>query len=261
VGGGGLGPERTPPPRSPGPAGDDRPRPPTLDQRRARGRPHRRPRARPARAVREREQPLPALQPLGQARGRGPDHGGARRRRRPGVVAHRLDRGPSPPARRGGGKKGADDQALGRSRGGFGTTVPGAVEALGNPVKVLLRGGQPHDLAKAKELIKDPEPASGLADQGSDSDEFVRAVEARGAEAVLPPRSNRQAPRADDAPWSNPTVVFNPEARHRVFGSGISVRMPDGRGATRTTPTLPRLPADGSIRAAPADDGPREPST
>ena len=133
------------------------------------------------------------------------------------MVAHRLDRGPSPPARRGGGKKGADDQALGRSRGGFGTTVPGAVEALGNPVKVLLRGGQPHDLAKAKELIKDPEPASGLADQGSDSDEFVRAVEARGAEAVLPPRSNRQAPRADDAPWAkerNRVERFLNRAKH-----------------------------------------------
>src|SRR5512135_127840 len=49
-------------------------------------------------------------------------------------------------------KKGADDQALGRSRGGFSTKVHVAVDALGNPVKVLLTAGQAHDLSKAKEL-------------------------------------------------------------------------------------------------------------
>jgi len=37
-----------------------------------------------------------------------------------------------------------------------------------------------------------------IADKGFDSDEFVRAVEATGAEAVIPPRSNRKAPRDYD---------------------------------------------------------------
>jgi len=39
-----------------------------------------------------------------------------------------------------------------------------------------------------------------IADKGFDSDEFVRAVEATGAEAVIPPRSNRKAPRDYDEP-------------------------------------------------------------
>jgi transposase len=37
-----------------------------------------------------------------------------------------------------------------------------------------------------------------IADKGFDSDEFVRAIEATGAEAVIPPRSNRKAPRDYD---------------------------------------------------------------
>jgi transposase len=114
------------------------------------------------------------------------------------VVAHRLDRGPGPSARRGGGKKGADDQALGRSRGGFSTKVHVAVDALGNPVKVILTAGQAHDLSQAKELIKDHGPEHGIADKGYDSNAFVQAVEAQGAQAVIPPRSNRKTPRAYD---------------------------------------------------------------
>jgi transposase len=114
------------------------------------------------------------------------------------VVAHRLDRGPGPSARRGGGKKGADDQALGRSRGGFSTKVHVAVDALGNPVKVILTAGQAHDLSQAKELIKDHGPEHVIADKGYDSNAFVQAVEAQGAQAVIPPRSNRKTPRAYD---------------------------------------------------------------
>ncbi len=37
-----------------------------------------------------------------------------------------------------------------------------------------------------------------MADKGSDSDAFVKAVEDRGAEAVIPPRKNRTDPRDSD---------------------------------------------------------------
>ena len=43
----------------------------------------------------------------------------------------------------------ADDQALGRSRGGFGTKIHLAVDALGNPVTVTLSPGQDADTASA----------------------------------------------------------------------------------------------------------------
>lgn len=37
-----------------------------------------------------------------------------------------------------------------------------------------------------------------IADKGYDSNDFVAAVEAQGAQAVIPPRSNRKTPREYD---------------------------------------------------------------
>ena len=37
-----------------------------------------------------------------------------------------------------------------------------------------------------------------IADKGYDSDAFVEAIESRGAEAVIPPKSNRVNPRGYD---------------------------------------------------------------
>jgi transposase len=91
-----------------------------------------------------------------------------------------------------------DDQALGYSRGGFGTKIHIAVDALGNPVSIHLSPGQDADVTHAKELIGDHEPDAVLADKGYDSDELVEHVEARGAEAVIPPKKNRVEPRAYD---------------------------------------------------------------
>jgi transposase len=93
---------------------------------------------------------------------------------------------------------GADDQALGRSRGGFGTKVHRAVDALGNPVSVRLSPGQGADVTHAEALRGDRRPGAVLADKGYDSDAFVATVEGRGAEAVIPPKSNRVAPREYD---------------------------------------------------------------
>jgi transposase len=53
-------------------------------------------------------------------------------------------------------------------------------------------------VTQAEALIGDHEPGAVIADKGYDSDELVRSIEARGAEAVIPPRSNRKAPRVID---------------------------------------------------------------
>jgi transposase len=50
-------------------------------------------------------------------------------------------------------KKGAEDQALGRSRGGLSTKIHATVDALGNPTGFHLTGGQEHDLAGADALL------------------------------------------------------------------------------------------------------------
>jgi len=97
---------------------------------------------------------------------------------------------------------GADDQALGRSRGGFGTKLHLGVEALGLPLEIHLSPGQEADITHAATVLGDHRPEAVLGDKGYDSDAFAKAVEDRGAEVVIPPRSNRKTPREYD------TVVY-----------------------------------------------------
>ena len=52
------------------------------------------------------------------------------------------------------GTGGQDDQALGRSRGGFGTKTHGAVSRLGLPARLILTGGQASDVGQAIPLIE-----------------------------------------------------------------------------------------------------------
>lgn len=73
-----------------------------------------------------------------------------------------------------------------------------AVDALGNPVRLIATAGQVADVARGRALIAGLEVEHVIADKGYDSSEFVAAIEAGGAEAVIPPRSNRKAPREYD---------------------------------------------------------------
>ena len=93
---------------------------------------------------------------------------------------------------------GQEQQALGRSRGGFSTKVHIAVDALGNPLRLLLTAGQRHDSPQASALIEGYEPLALLADKGYDSDALIKSVTARGIEAVIPPKKNRLVQREYD---------------------------------------------------------------
>ena len=73
-----------------------------------------------------------------------------------------------------------------------------AVDALGNPLRIILTGGQRNDITQAKALIMDFRAAAVLADKGYDADEFVEQVETTGALSVIPPRSNRKVLREYD---------------------------------------------------------------
>lgn len=90
------------------------------------------------------------------------------------------------------------DQALGRSRGGFGTEVHIAVDAPGNPVRLILTGGQAADVTRGAAPVAGIEAERVIADKGYDGAALVGAIEAGGAEAVIPPRSNRKAKREYD---------------------------------------------------------------
>ena len=96
------------------------------------------------------------------------------------------------------GTGGQNDQALGRSRGGFGTKIHGSFDGLGHPVELTLTPGQASDIGQATELLADHEPDAVIGDKGYDGDEFVATIEARGAEAVIPPKKNRLQPREYD---------------------------------------------------------------
>jgi len=61
-----------------------------------------------------------------------------------------------------------------------------------------LTPGQAADIKQAEGLLADHEPEAVIADKGYDSDAFVAAVEARGAEAVIPPLGCRKGPRPYD---------------------------------------------------------------
>ena len=93
-------------------------------------------------------------------------------------------------------KEGA--QAIGRSRGGLRTKIHMAVDALGNPLRWHLTGGEVHDITQAPALIAGVNAQQVIADKGYDSDAFVAYIAATGAQAVIPPRKKRREARPYD---------------------------------------------------------------
>src|SRR3972149_4872264 len=73
-------------------------------------------------------------------------------------------------------KKGDDDEALGRSRGGFSTKLHIAVEAAGRPVELILSPGQAQDMTQASRLLAGHDPHDRIADQGVDRAEFIAEI-------------------------------------------------------------------------------------
>ena len=91
---------------------------------------------------------------------------------------------------------GQENQALGRSRGGFSTKIHACVDALGNPLRFLLTGGQRHDITQAEGLLADFERV--IADRSYDAEEFLILIADKEAEAVIPPRKKRKEQREYD---------------------------------------------------------------
>jgi transposase len=95
-------------------------------------------------------------------------------------------------------KGGQASQALGRSRGGFSTKIHASVDALGNPLRFLLTGGQCHDITQAEALVADFDFERVIADRSYDAAKFLKLIAEKAAEAVIPPRKNRKEPREYD---------------------------------------------------------------
>jgi transposase len=110
-------------------------------------------------------------------------------------------------------------QALGRSRGGFGSKVHCVADALGNPIAFTVTGAEQADITQAHALLEKAIGAQAItADKGYDSDALVSAIQDHGAQANIPPRSNRKTPRAYDLHCYNARhLIENLFARLKQF--------------------------------------------
>lgn len=76
--------------------------------------------------------------------------------------------------------------------------IHAVVDALGNPVRWLLTGGEVADITQAQPLLDGLKADAVLADKGYDADALVDRIQASGAIAVIPPKRNRVVQRSYD---------------------------------------------------------------
>jgi len=96
------------------------------------------------------------------------------------------------------GKNSQDQQALGRSKGGFSTKIHALVDALGNPLKFTLTSGQRHDIIKAPELTEKIINSTITADKGYDSRAFIETIILNNCKPIIPCKKNRLIQRDYD---------------------------------------------------------------
>lgn len=72
------------------------------------------------------------------------------------------------------------------------------VDALGNPLRILLTAGQSHEAPHAKALLGGFKTQFVFGDKAYDAEPILLSVTGMGAEAVIPPKSNRKEQRAFD---------------------------------------------------------------
>lgn len=87
---------------------------------------------------------------------------------------------------------------MGRSRGGLTTKIHMLTDAVGHPLRFILTGGQVSDYKPADQLLQKLQAQHVLADKGYDSRHIIDLVQAQGAEAVIPSKSNRKIQREYD---------------------------------------------------------------
>jgi transposase len=91
-------------------------------------------------------------------------------------------------------KRGAERNALGRSRGGFSTKINARANAEGLPIGIVITPGQAHDVTAFPALMQeiDCDPEQMLGDKGYDSKSVRDEIEQRGGEAAIPSTATRK---------------------------------------------------------------------
>ncbi len=124
------------------------------------------------------------------------------------IAEHRQHhlQGPSLRRRR---KRGAQKQAIGRSRGGRTTKIHAVADTSGRLIAFDLTPGQMGDVRSAKGLIdKLPPAAQVLADTAYDSDKFREFLVERGSTPVIKPNPTRKnIPPFDKTAYKGRNVI------------------------------------------------------
>jgi transposase len=108
-------------------------------------------------------------------------------------------------------KRGQDDQALGRSRGGFSTKIHLKVDLGGLPLAFHLTGGEASDSRNFEILLDlgpDIAPRAAITDKGYDAKANRESARRRGICPVIPYKSN-----AIDRPVYFPKELYKARAR------------------------------------------------
>ncbi|MFY4730679.1 IS5 family transposase [Nitrospira sp. BLG_2] len=96
-------------------------------------------------------------------------------------------------------KKGTQNEAIGRSKGGLTTKIHAVCDALGNPTGFHLTPGQAHDLQGADVFLPEIKAQALIADKAYDADErVIEPLRKAGKTIVIPPKSNRHHKRDYD---------------------------------------------------------------
>ncbi len=82
--------------------------------------------------------------------------------------------------------------------GGWSTKIHAAVDALGNPLRIILTVGQRADITQAEALLLDYDPNAVLADRGYDADRLINLLVDAEVEVVIPAKKSRLTSRSID---------------------------------------------------------------
>lgn len=82
--------------------------------------------------------------------------------------------------------------------GGWTTKIHAVVDALGNPLRIILSVGQQADIKQAESLLTDYETSAVIADRGYDADALLNWLANAQVEGVIPAKKNRLVERAID---------------------------------------------------------------
>ena len=89
-------------------------------------------------------------------------------------------------------------QAVGRSRGGLTSKIHLLTDALGNPVRFVITGGERNDVTQAPALLPPGTGAHVVCDRGYDADWWRERLRAAGHVPVVPGRRSRLVQPAYD---------------------------------------------------------------